>query len=149
MPSPKSVSRKRCVVEAVQSERTAVLVVEDDREMLQGICRSLRARGYHAEGVRGGREALARLRREEFAAVVADVGLARTHDLDLLREVRGLEGFRPWVMYTGVPDPFAPRWRGQRGVFCVLVKGAPMKDLLWSVEEACRAASRVDWARCA
>jgi len=41
------------------------------------------------------------------------------------------------VMYTGVPDPLAPRWCGQSGVFCVLVKGALVKDLLWSVEEAC------------
>jgi len=136
-------------VNGVQAGRVRVLVVEDDREMLQDICRSLRARGYDADGVTTGREALAELQRTEFAAVVADVGLARTHDLDLMREIQGLEGFRPWVMYTGVPDPLAPRWCGQRGVFCVLVKGAPVKDLLWSVEEACRAASWVGRARCA
>ena len=133
----------------MQAKRAAVLVVEDNREMLRDICRSLQARGYHTEGVTTGREALAELQRTEFAAVVADVGLARTHDLDLMREIQGLEGFRPWVMYTGVPDPLAPRWCGQRGVFCVLVKGAPGKDLLWSVEEACRAASWVGRARCA
>ena len=133
----------------MQAKRAAVLVVEDNREMLRDICRSLQAHGYHAEGVTTGREALAELQRTEFAAVVADVGLARTHDLDLMREIQGLEGFRPWVMYTGVPDPLAPRWCGQRGVFCVLVKGAPVKDLLWSVEEACRAASWVGRARCA
>lgn len=136
-------------MEAEQPERTAVLVVEDERETLQRICRNLRAGGYGVEGVTGGREALARLQHAKFAAVVADVALARTHDLDLLREIQALEGFRPWVMYTGVPDPLAPRWGGQRGVFCVLVNGAPMKDLLWCVEEACRAASRIDWARCA
>ena len=133
----------------MQAKRAAVLVVEDNREMLREICRSLQARGYHAEGVTTGREALAELQRTDFAAVVADVGLARTYDLDLMREIQGLEGFRPWVVYTGVPDPLAPRWCGQSGVFCVLVKGAPVKDLLWSVEEACRAASWVGRARCA
>lgn len=132
-----------------QADATAILVVEDNHEMLQDICRSLRTHGYRAEGVTNGREALTRLRRGEFAAVVAAVGLARTYALDLMREVQGLEGFRPWVMYTGVPDPAAPRWRGQSGVFCVLVKGAPMKDLLRSVEEACRAASWIVHARCA
>ena len=133
----------------VQAGRVRVLVVEDDREMLQDICRSLRALGYDADGVTIGREALTKLRCADFAAVVADVGLARTYDLDLMREVQSLEGFRPWVMYTGVPDPLAPRWCGQSGVFCVLVKGAPTKDLLRSVEEACRAASRIGQARCA
>lgn len=133
----------------VQARRVRVLVVEDDREVLQNICRSLRTRGYHAESVTTGREALAQLRRADFAAVVADVGLVRTYDLDLIREVQSLEGFRPWVMYTGVPDPLAPRWCGQSGVFCILVKGAPTKDLLWSVEEACRAASWINRVRCA
>jgi two-component system, OmpR family, response regulator len=136
-------------VNGVPTGGVRVLVVEDDREMLQDVCRSLRTRGYDAEGVTTGREALAQLRRGDFAAVVADVGLARTYDLDLMREVQGLEGFRPWVMYVGVPDPLAPRWCGQSGVFCVLVKGAPMKDLLRSVEEACRAASGIGQARCA
>ena len=133
----------------VQAGRVRVLLVEDDREMLQDICRSPRARGYDADGVTTGREALTRLRRADFAAVVADVGLARTYDLDLMREVESLEGFRPWVMYTGVPDPLAPRWCGQSGVFCVLVKGTPTKDLLRSVEEACRTASWSGRARCA
>ena len=133
----------------VQAGRVRVLVVEDDREMLQDICWGLRARGYHAESVTTGREALTQLRRADFAAVVADAGLVRTYDLDLMREVQSLEGFRPWVMYTGVPDPLAPRWCGQSGVFCVLVKGAPTKDLLRSIEEACRTSSRVGQARCA
>jgi len=136
-------------VNGMQAKRAAVLVVEDNREMLRDICRSLQARGYHAEGVTTGREALAELQRTDFAAVVADVGLARTYDLDLPREVQRLEGFRPWAMYTGVPNPLAARGCGQSGVFCILVKGAPTKKLLWSIEEACRTSSRVGQARCA
>jgi hypothetical protein len=66
-----------------------------------------------------------------------------------MREVQSLEGFRPWVMYTGVPDPLAPRWCGQSGVFCVLVKGTSTKELLRSVEDACRTASWSGRARCA
>ena len=127
----------------------SVLVVEDDRELCQEICWNLRTRGYHADGVVDGRQALARLQHEDFAAVVADLSMVRTHDLDLVRAVQGLEGFRPWAMYTGIPNPGTARWRGQRGVFCVLVKGGPSRNLLWAVEEACRAASRVGQARCA
>jgi len=136
-------------VNGMQAKRAAVLVVEDNREMLREICRSLQARGYHAEGVTTGREALAELQRTDFAAVVADVGLARTYDLDLPREVQRLEGFRPWAMYTGAPNPLAARGCGPSGVFCILVKGAPTKKLLWSIEEACRTSSRVGQARCA
>ena len=134
---------------AVGTGRVRVLIVAGDREMGQEICWNLRTHGYQAEWVFDGRQALARLQREDFAAVVADLSVARTHDLNLVREVQGLEGFRPWVMYTGVPDPLTARWREPGGVFCVLMKGAPCRDLVWSVEAACRAASRVGRARCA
>ena len=132
-----------------QTGRVGVLVVENDREMLKSIRGSLRAHGYRAEQVATGQEALARLRREDFVAVVANLSLARMHDLDLVQEIQRLAGFRPWVMYTGVPEPSAARWRAERGVFCILMKGTPLRDLLWSVEEACRTASRVGQARCA
>jgi DNA-binding NtrC family response regulator len=126
-----------------------VLVVEDDREMCQGICWFLRSHGYQVEGVGDGRQALSRLQREEFAAVIADVRLTRSHDLDLVREIQRLEGFRPWVVYTGAPDSAPTHRVEQRGVFCILLKGAPMKELLWSAEEACREVSRDEQARCA
>ena len=126
-----------------------VLVVEDEREMCQRICWFLRSRGFQAEGVGDGRQALSRLQREEFAAVIADVRLTRSHDLDLVREIQRLEGFRPWVVYTGAPDSAPTHRVEQRGVFCILLKGAPIKELLWSAEEACRAASTDQQARCA
>jgi DNA-binding NtrC family response regulator len=141
--------RKGHAVSGVETGRVRVLVVEDDQAMGQRICWSLRTRGYSADGVVDGRQALARLQHEEFAAVVAELSVVRTHDLDLVRAVQGLAGFRPWVLYTGVPDPGAAPWGGPRGVFCVLVKGGPMQDLLWAVEAACRAAARVGQARCA
>jgi DNA-binding NtrC family response regulator len=127
----------------------SVLVVAGDPAMCREICRRLRTHGYEAEGAVNGREALARLQHQDFAAVVADLSVARTYDLDLRREVQKLAGFRPWVMYTGTPDPLAARWGTHGGVFCVLIKGTPLRDLLWSIEEACRAASRVGQARCA
>jgi DNA-binding NtrC family response regulator len=126
-----------------------VLVVEDDQEICHRICWSLGAHGYQAEAVAGPREALTRLQHEDFAAIVADLRLTRTPALDLVREVQTRAGFRPWVIYTGVPCLSAPRRYEQQGVFCILMKGAPMRDLLWSVEAACRTARRGAQARCA
>ncbi len=132
-----------------EGEKVSVLVVEDDHEIRRRLCWSLGADGFRAEGVADPREALVRLRGEDFSAVVADLRLARIPALDLVREVRGLEGFRPWVLYTGAPHPGVARPYGQTGVFCVLVKGAPARDLLPSVAHACRAAFLRAEARCA
>lgn len=126
-----------------------MLVVAGDHVTRREICGRLRIRGYFADAAGDGHEALARLQHEDFAAVVAELGVARTHDLDLPREVQKLAGFRPWVIYTGAPNPVGARWGRHGGVFCVLIRGTPLQDLLWSIEDACRAASRGGQVRCA
>jgi len=131
----------------VEASGSKVLVVDDDLESCQRVCWSLDTHGYTAEGVVGPREALARLRQEEFVAVVCDLRLTRIPGLDLVREVQEFAGFRPWVLYTGIPS--AARRGEQTGVYCILTRGAPVRDLLWSVEEACRAACRDAQTRCA
>lgn len=125
-----------------------VLLVEDDPGMCQTIQRALRSHGYQSEKVGDGEQAMARLRHEEFVAVVADLGLTRMHGVDLLREMRRMDGFLPAVMYMGVPDPAPASQFRQNGRFGVLMKGGPTRDLLWSVEEACRAVSRGSGTRC-
>jgi CheY-like chemotaxis protein len=126
-----------------------VLIVEDDPGMCQTIQRTLLSNGYRAESVVDGEQAMARLQREDFVAVVADVGLTRMHGVDLLREIRRMDGFLPAVMYMGVSDPAAASQFRQNGGFGVLMKGGPTRDLLWSVEEACRAVFRRPGVRCA
>ena len=126
-----------------------VLVVANGHVTRQELCRRLRAHGYSTETAGDGREALDRLQREDFAAVVAELGVARTYTLDLVREVQQRAGFHPWVMYAGVPDLAAASRGRHAGVFCVLIRGAPSRDLLRSIEDTCHAVSRVRQARCA
>jgi DNA-binding NtrC family response regulator len=134
---------------AVEASGSKILLVDDERESCQRLCWSLGTHGYKTEEVPGPREALARLRREEFVAVVCDLRLTRIPGLDLVREVQSFAGFRPWVMDTGVPRPSATRRGEQTRVYCILTRGAPVRDLLWSVEEACRVAYQSAPARCA
>ncbi|HEX7551830.1 MAG TPA: response regulator [Candidatus Methylomirabilis sp.] len=132
----------------MSSDRDRVLIVEDDPGMCQTFHRTLRSHGYQAEGVADGEQAMARLRHGDFV-VVADLGLIRNHGVDRLREMRRMDGFLPAVMYMGVPDPSAVRPLQQNCRFGVLMKGGPTRDLLWSVEEACRAVFQGRCAPCA
>ena len=122
-------------------ERHRVLIVEDDRDVEQAIRERLGCHGYRAEGVADGLRALARIKAGDCTVVVIAQRLTRIHGVDLLREIRRLEGFLPAVMYVGMPGPSPEDWLQEKGVFCVLIQGEASRDLLWSVEEACRDAS--------
>ena len=69
--------------------------------------------------------------------------------MDRLREMRRMDGFLPAVVYMGVPDSPPARSLQQNGRFGVLMKGGSTRDLLWSVEEACRTVFQGRGARCA
>jgi hypothetical protein len=129
--------------------RGRVLIVEDDPAMCQTIHRALRSHGYQTEGVADGEQAMARVQHEDFVAVVADLGLTRNHDVDLLREMRRMDGFLQAVIYIGIPVPSPQEPSEPTGVFCVLIKSGSVGGLAWPVEEACRAVFQGWWKRCA
>jgi len=131
-----------------RAEGTRVLIVEDDPGIAQTLRRTLRRRGYEAAIVPDGDRALARLAAATFAAVVTDLRLDHGPGGDLVRALRRQPGFRPWVLYTGIPaageDGHHPA-----GAFGVLFTGGVGEELLRAVEAACRAATPVWRARCA
>lgn len=115
-----------------------VLVVEDDVKMRQRIVCGLRSHGYKAEGVGDSVHAMARLKHGRLDAVITGVHMTRVHGLDLLQEVRRIGGFPPVTVYTGAPDSSQNAWLHPKGVFCVQMRGGSMRELLRSLDEACR-----------
>ena len=132
--------RKESGVSESNCERHQVLIVEDDLEVYQAIRGSLGCHGYRTEGVADGIRAMTRIKAGDFTAVVIAHRLTRMDGVDLLREIRRMEGFLPVVMYVGMPGTSPEDRLQEKGVFCVLIKGHVTRDLVWSVEEACREA---------
>ena len=130
-------------------ERGQVLIVENDLDVYQAIRRSLGCHGYRAEGVADGIRAMARMEDSDFTAVVMAYRLTRMNGVDFLREIRRMEGFLPAVMYVGIPGPSPEDRLQEKGVFCVLIKGDASRDLVWSIEGACREASMDRRTACA
>ncbi len=132
-----------------QVQKDRILIVEDDPWASQTLRRTLQSRGYQTEIVPEGAEAVIRLHLAQFAAIIVALRLTRSAGLDLLQEIRQLESFRPWVIYTGVPEHTAQDGLLERGVFCILIQDSRGEDLLRDAEAACHAAERWRWARCA
>src|SRR5580700_5643108 len=78
-----------------------VLIVDDELEMAEMIADELGDRGYRALALSSGREALDRLRRETYDALITDLRMPDADGLRLLRESRALDPSRPVIVMTG------------------------------------------------
>jgi len=79
---------------------TTVLVVEDDRHLLEAVCATLELAGISALGAGDGGTALELLSARNIGLVLSDVGMAPMGGLELLVEVRRRRPDLPVVLMT-------------------------------------------------
>ena len=128
--------------------RARILVVDDDPRVRETTLLALRSRGYPAEGVEDGLQALHHLQHGQFDVVVTDIQMPRLDGLALLREIRQRGYTQGVVVQTSLLDPSLEVVLRRVGASRVLMKGGPFGDLVRSVEEAYRA-SRQSPVQCA
>ncbi len=92
---------------ATTTMTTAVLVVEDEKHLADGLRFNLEAEGYRVETVGDGETALALLLKEpaRYEAVVLDVMLPGINGFAVARELRGAGQFVPILMLTARGRP--------------------------------------------
>jgi len=88
-------------------QRTRILVVEDEPNIVESLRFILEQGGFDLDIVSDGREALLRLRAGSFAAMVLDIMLPGLSGFDVLREVRGDSGLAglPVIVLTAKGQP--------------------------------------------
>ena len=89
------------------SQRSVILVVEDDPAMRELYRTALTAAGYAVFAVEDGLDALRYVESRRPAAMVLDLGLPRLHGRDVQREMaaQGLTTHIPIVVVTAEPGP--------------------------------------------
>ena len=78
-----------------------VLVVDDEFEMASLIAEELNDRGFEAVAMPSGDDAVQRLRRQAFDAVITDLRMPGVDGLELVRLSRELDPSRPVIVMTG------------------------------------------------
>ncbi|MDR3275622.1 MAG: response regulator transcription factor [Treponema sp.] len=79
-----------------------IFVVEDDEHIGSVVRTFLEEAGYRAELCADGRKALERLYDERYQLVILDIMLPGTSGMELLRELRNLDGSTPVLMMTAL-----------------------------------------------
>lgn len=106
-----------------------ILLVEDDKDLGEGIRTSLKPEGYTVDWVQDGASALHALTYESFELVVLDLGLPRLDGLGVLRQLRAAANPVPVLVLTA-RDATADRIAGlDAGADDYLVKPFDVNEL--------------------
>lgn len=83
-----------------EAEPARILVADDNLEMARSVADGLCERGYLATAVGSGREALNRLLRDPFDALITDLRMPEVDGLALIASSRQLDPNRPVIAMT-------------------------------------------------
>jgi two-component system, OmpR family, response regulator QseB len=81
-----------------------ILIIEDEFLVRMGLGDDLSDLGFHVDGAATGAEAIAKLRSHQYSAIILDLHLPDRSGLDLLAEIRQLDGRLPVVLASGTSD---------------------------------------------
>jgi two-component system response regulator FlrC len=81
-----------------------VLIVEDDHDLLEALCDTLKLAGYETLSAESGDEALAILKKQIVGLVVSDVQMKNMDGFALLREIKALNPAIPVLLMTAYGD---------------------------------------------
>ncbi len=115
--------------------RKRVLVVDDDRELVESMRTALLSRGYDVVVAADGAEALARVERDCPDLMVLDLVMPRRSGFTVLERMsRTTRRSTPVIMMTGNDEIKHREAAAQRGVAVFLSKPFRIEELLSEVE---------------
>ena len=115
------------------AERKTILVVDDDGDIRQALEMTLQYEGFEVWTAKHGKEALARIEREERAPalVLTDLKMPEMDGLELLDNVAASADPPPVVMISGhgdVPVAVDAMQRGAANFLCLLYTSPSPRD---------------------
>ena len=119
-----------------------ILVVEDDSSILRGLQLNLAAEGYRVRTATDGQEGLELARAEEPDMLVVDLMLPRLGGLELIREVRAMDGEVPILVLSAKGQEHDKVTALELGADDYVVKPFGLKELLARIHAALRRRGR-------
>jgi len=113
-----------------------LLLVDDDRHVLDSMAEWLRGQGYELETASGYTDALERLRQRAFGLVLADVRLRDGDGFDLLEQCRRNWPAAQVILMTGYGSADGAIEAIRAGAFDYITKPIIDNELLMTIERA-------------
>ena len=121
-----------------------ILVVDDDRIILEVVRRILEREGFVAHCVASGEEAIKQIKERTFSLMITDFNMPGLNGLELARKGLELAPQMPIIMDTGGLSPNITLMAKEIGIAKVLAKPFLPAELLKSIREVI--GTRMEWA---
>jgi two-component system cell cycle response regulator CpdR len=121
-----------------------ILVVDDDRTMLELVKRILEREGNVVHCVASGEEALEQIKEKTFSLMITDLNMPGLDGLELARKGLEIAPLMPIIMDTGRISPKIIRLAREIGISKVLAKPFLVKELLETIRDVM--GKRREWA---
>lgn len=116
--------------------RTRILLIDDDEEMGSLLVDALGDDGYEVAQAANGAEALIRLHREAFAAILLDKNMPGLSGMDLLPGLRVICPDTPVILITAFGDAHTAEEGSAKGACGCLFKPFRLDDLRTTLRHA-------------
>lgn len=113
-----------------------VLVVDDEQQVLVAIHETLKRRGYSITTAGSGLEAVGKLKKNCYHAVLTDVRMPELDGMDLLREVKRISPTTPVIFLSGHGSVAEAVSALKQGIFDYLIKPFSAQQLAEVVAKA-------------
>ena len=116
--------------------KQAVLVVDDEKNILRTIAASLKAEGYQVETARSAEEAISKLTHGHLDLVISDYRLPGMSGTDLLAHIKTKDPDMPFLVLTAYGSIEKAVEAMKKGAYSYLTKPVNMDSLVVLVREA-------------
>jgi DNA-binding NtrC family response regulator len=106
-----------------------ILIVDDEREMLQVLTRIFTRKGYEVHSAECGEDAWKAIEETMFDLVISDLAMEDLSGLDLLERVRSTDATIPFIIVTGVGTIESAVHAIQMGAFHYITKPFKSRDI--------------------
>lgn len=118
-----------------------ILVVEDDKDLNQAVCRHLNARGYQTTGVLKAMDAFDQMYASHVDLIISDIMMPGMDGFEFAETVREQDKNIP-ILFMTARDDFTSKERGYHlGIDDYLVKPIDLNELVLHVEALLRRAN--------
>ena len=113
-----------------------VMLVDDEKDFLETLCKRLVKRKLDVTSATGGREAIAKLEEKPVDVVVLDVRMPGMDGIETLKEIKKIRPSVEVIMLTAHADVQVAIEGMELGAFDYLMKPMEIDDLLYKLQDA-------------
>lgn len=115
-----------------------ILVVDDEFHIRDSIRLLLEKEGYGVETAADGREGLARIKKDSFAAAVVDLKMPGMDGIELIKQAKEIDPALKFIIMTGYPTLDTAKDATRLGVYDYIVKPFRIENLLRILDRCMR-----------